>query len=316
MKKLILVLTALFTMTVSANAMSYEQARNEALFLTDKMAYELNLTDDQYEAAYEVNLDYLMSIGGYDDVYSTYWTRRNTDLSYILFNWQYNMFCNAVYFYRPLYWGDGFWHFRIYSRYPTRSYFYFGRPSFYASYRGGHSWRGNGGRSYYNGRTFGHSSSGMRDHFDRGDRGGNSNGNFGNRGGNFDGRNGHESSTRTTVTNGNNRNNSNFGGNRGSFNGSDRNNSSFGGSRNSDSGSSKSSESAPTSRSFSTPNRSNSSSGFNGGSSNFSGNRSSNSSSSFGGSRSSGGSNSGSNKSSGGGSSSFGSGSHFGGGRR
>ena len=30
----------MLTATVSANAMSYEQARNEALFLTDKMAYE------------------------------------------------------------------------------------------------------------------------------------------------------------------------------------------------------------------------------------------------------------------------------------
>ena len=53
-------LIAMLTMTVSTNAMSFEQARNEALFLTDKMAYELNLTDEQYEAAYEINLDYLM----------------------------------------------------------------------------------------------------------------------------------------------------------------------------------------------------------------------------------------------------------------
>ena len=59
-KRLIFVLAALLTMSVSASAMSYEQARNEALFLTDKMAYELNLTDAQYEAAYEINLDYLM----------------------------------------------------------------------------------------------------------------------------------------------------------------------------------------------------------------------------------------------------------------
>ncbi len=63
MKKFILAMVTLFTMTVStASAMSYEQARQQALFLTDKMAYELNLTDDQYEAAYEVNLDYLMGV--------------------------------------------------------------------------------------------------------------------------------------------------------------------------------------------------------------------------------------------------------------
>jgi hypothetical protein len=52
MKKIMLTLIAILTLTVSARAMSYEQARNEALFLTDKMAYELNLTDAQYEAAY------------------------------------------------------------------------------------------------------------------------------------------------------------------------------------------------------------------------------------------------------------------------
>lgn len=72
------------TMTVtSASAMSYEQARQQALFLTDKMAYELNLTDDQYEAAYETNLDYLMSVNTVDDLYGVYWRQRNLDLSYI-----------------------------------------------------------------------------------------------------------------------------------------------------------------------------------------------------------------------------------------
>ena len=155
MKKFILALTMLFTLMVSASAMSYEQARQQALFLTDKMAYELNLTDEQYEAAYEINLDYLMSINDYNDVYNVYWTQRNLDLSYILLDWQYRAYCSANYFYRPLYWDDGYWRFRVYARYPHRDYFYFGRPSFYAVYRGGHSWRINGGRSWYRGRDFG-----------------------------------------------------------------------------------------------------------------------------------------------------------------
>ncbi len=51
MKKMILTLIAVVAMVLQANAMSYEQARREALFLTDKMAYELNLSDAQYEAA-------------------------------------------------------------------------------------------------------------------------------------------------------------------------------------------------------------------------------------------------------------------------
>ena len=60
MKRLFIALAMLVTMSTTINAMSYEQARQQALFLTDKMAYELNLTEEQYEAAFEVNLDYLM----------------------------------------------------------------------------------------------------------------------------------------------------------------------------------------------------------------------------------------------------------------
>lgn len=173
MKKFILTLALILSLAVSANAMSYDQARDQALFLTDKMAYELNLTEDQYEAAYEVNLDYLMSINTYDDLYGAYWRNRNLDLSYILLDWQYRAFCAANYFYRPLYWNAGVWHFAIYSRYPHRNYFYFGRPQFYATYRGTHSWHFNEGHSWYKGRDFnrgfidrGH---GMKDRFDRGD---------------------------------------------------------------------------------------------------------------------------------------------------
>lgn len=171
MKRFIMALTAFLTMTIAANAMSYEQARNQALFLTDKMAYELNLTEEQYEAAFEINLDYLLSVNTVDDLYGTYWTYRNLDLSYILFDWQYRAFCDAAYFYRPIYWNAGYWRFRIYARYPHREYYYFGRPRFYTIYRGGHSWRMNGGRSWYRGRSYRNErrSFGMRDGFKRGD---------------------------------------------------------------------------------------------------------------------------------------------------
>ena len=178
MKRMIIALVAMFMMTfTTASAMSYKQARQQALFLTDKMAYELNLTEDQYEAAYEVNLDYLMSVDTYDDLYGAYWRQRNMDLSYILLDWQYRTYLKATYFYRPLYWNAGYWHFGIYARYPRRDYFYFGCPHFYVSYRGGHSWRVNGNRSWYHGRRFGgphpggHPRVGMRDRFNRGDYG-------------------------------------------------------------------------------------------------------------------------------------------------
>jgi len=174
MKKLFFALTMMLTTTMGASAMSYEQARNEALFLTDKMAYELNLTDAQYEAAYEINLDYLMGVTGRDDVFGTYWERRNLDLSYILFDWQWNAFVAATYFYRPLYWEAGYWHFGIYRRYPHRDYFYFGRPHFYATYRGGHAWHTHGGHGYYYGhrdhyRPSNRAHYGMHDRWNRGE---------------------------------------------------------------------------------------------------------------------------------------------------
>ena len=118
-----------------------------------------------------------MSVDTYDDLYGAYWRQRNMDLSYILLDWQYRTYLNATYFYRPLYWNAGYWHFGIYARYPRRDYFYFGRPHFYVSYRGGHSWRVNGNRSWYHGRSFGrphpggHPRVGMRDGFNRGDYG-------------------------------------------------------------------------------------------------------------------------------------------------
>lgn len=237
MKKFISILALLFTMTVTVNAMSYEQARQQALFLTDKMAYELNLTNDQYEAAYEINLDYLIGVNTYDDLYGPYWRYRNVDLSYVLLDWQYRAYCAASYFYRPLYFSDGLWHFSIYARYPHRDYFYFDRPVVYVSYCGGHSWHRNGGRSWYNGRRYaerrGDAHFGMRDGFNRGDYGRGNRQSFGSRNqtqqrfgnntninnngqrGSFGSRTNRESSTRTTVRQPNN-SNSSFGG-RGSF---------------------------------------------------------------------------------------------------
>ena len=162
---------AMMTIALNANAMSFTQAQREALFLTDKMAYELNLTDEQYDACYEINLDYLMSVSTVDELYGTYWTRRNYDMGYVLFDWQLEAFRAASYFYRPLYWDAGCWHFVIYARYPRRTFFYFSHPTVYVSYRGGHSWRMNGGHSYYHGHQDRFRSArtehvGMRDRFD------------------------------------------------------------------------------------------------------------------------------------------------------
>ena len=144
-----MIMVTLLAIATTTKAMTYAQAREQALFLTDKMAYELNLTEEQYEAAYEINFDYLMQISGTGNVYAAPWRQRNIDLSYILYDWQYAAYEAASYFFRPVFWNDGYWHFSIYAYYPHRTHYYFSRPAAYVSYRGTHSWHRNSGRSWY-----------------------------------------------------------------------------------------------------------------------------------------------------------------------
>ncbi len=138
MKKMF-TLAIMMVITITANAMSYTTAKNEALFLSDKMAYELNLTKAQYEAVYEINLDYLMSVNGRNDVLGKWWDRRNTDLQFVLTAYQYNKYVKQNYFYRPLSWNAGTWTFNIYSHYTNRKHFYNSHPTMYVSYKGGNN---------------------------------------------------------------------------------------------------------------------------------------------------------------------------------
>ena len=127
----------------SKNTMSYSEVKNEALFLSDKMAYELNLTNDQYDAVYEINLDYLMSVNGRNGLYGSWWDRRNKDLQFVLTVYQYNKYLGLSYFYRPLSWNDGHVTLNIYSHYTNRNHFYKGRPSVFVNYRGGNNKKAN-----------------------------------------------------------------------------------------------------------------------------------------------------------------------------
>lgn len=163
MKRLLLLLVMSLSMTFGGmKAMGYEQARQEAWFLTDKMAYELNLTPSQFDCAYRVNLDYLMSINTASDCYGYYWSYRDADLRCILFDWQYALYTTLDYFYRPIRWLQSAWYFPVFDRY-RRGYFYFDRPSIYISYRGGMwSRRGHNDVSPYRGYAF-RPGRGMRD---------------------------------------------------------------------------------------------------------------------------------------------------------
>ena len=133
-----MILAVMMVMTISANAMSYNTAKHEALFLSDKMAYELNLTAAQYEAVYEINLDYLMSLNGHGDVFGIWWDRRNADLRFVLTPWQYDKYVALNHFYRPVAWKAGGWTFAVYAHY-GRGHFYNAHPKVFVSYKGGHN---------------------------------------------------------------------------------------------------------------------------------------------------------------------------------
>lgn len=64
MKRILFLLFAVgltANMTVMAG-MSTSKVRKETRFLTDKMAYELSLSTQQYNDAYEINYDFIYSV--------------------------------------------------------------------------------------------------------------------------------------------------------------------------------------------------------------------------------------------------------------
>lgn len=164
MKRTLLSLLLLIASTVQMMAMSYDEARQQAWFLTDKMAYELNLTPEQYDRVYEINLDYLMSIRTASDCTGYYWSYRDTDLRYILFDWQYNLYRTLDYFFRPIRWIRSGWYYPVCEHY-RYGYYYFDRPTIYVSYHS-HGWRrrSHNDPSPYRNVRFSHGQ-GMRDHY-------------------------------------------------------------------------------------------------------------------------------------------------------
>ena len=139
MKRFLLSLILAVTGFIASFGMSFSEAQQHAYFLTDKMAYELDLTPAQYDQVYQVNLEYLLNVNRHNP-YNYYWDYRNTDLSYILFDWQYDLYRCAEYFYRPIVWRAHAWHFHLWDRY-HRTYYFYSRPTIWSSWRGG-LWHG------------------------------------------------------------------------------------------------------------------------------------------------------------------------------
>lgn len=164
MKKMRLAMMLVALATISAEsfaAMSMNEIRHEARFLTDRMGHELGLSNRQYNDVYEINFDFLYQVNeviddvvyGYDDAVDYYYYLldvRNEDLMYVLRDGQYRKFVNRDYFYRPIYMVGNTWEMRVWDRCTDRNYFYFSIPTCCHTYSGAH-YRIHFAHSYYAG---------------------------------------------------------------------------------------------------------------------------------------------------------------------
>ena len=123
MKARITLLIATMMIALTASAMPYTDARGKALFLSDKMAYELNLTASQYEAAYNINLDYLLNVDDESDLQGYIWENRNNDLKEVLSGSQYDKYLNCEWFYHPFTFNDNGWTLAVYDHYKDGQFF-------------------------------------------------------------------------------------------------------------------------------------------------------------------------------------------------
>lgn len=157
---LIFFLMAVCWTVIPASAARLGDLRAHARFLTDRMAYELNLNNRQYNDVFEINFDFFYNVDPYVDrmsygdpyaldMYYRYLDERNDDLRWVLSRSKYRRFMTIKHFFLPIYAVNRVCYVRIYNVYPNRTHFYFGRPSHYYSYHGGHCRHHLGGVSFY-----------------------------------------------------------------------------------------------------------------------------------------------------------------------
>lgn len=148
MKKLIITLVLVFAAVVNVNAMSKYRASREARFLTDKMAWELDLSYSQMEDVYEINYDYFRSLVSVYDNYTLAYEIRNEELSFVLTPRQWTRFMAIEYFYVPVRVRSYSWYFPIHNHY-SKDHFYYDAPHAYSHYSGGHA----NNKDFYRGRV-------------------------------------------------------------------------------------------------------------------------------------------------------------------
>ncbi len=164
-------LTVLFA-NFNSFAMSVEQSRNEALFLTDKMAYELGLSNYQWDDVYEINYDFFRSLGYVTSNYNYAERLRERKLMYVLTGAQWAEYCRMTYFTVPVTVVNGNWHFSVYSRY-DRGKFFDRNHNVIHTYRGNRS----GWENYYSNRHVTSHNNSHNNGFNNGNHNGFNNGN-------------------------------------------------------------------------------------------------------------------------------------------
>lgn len=146
-KTFIVSMMLLVSTSAIAQPMSYDAMRNNARFLTDRMAYTLGISslviiDDLYR----INFDYIYGINDYlDDIalgyryddYLAICAERDYALQMLLGNAIWARLMGYDYFYRPVFFHNHRWHFGIYD-YFDRGHWYYSAPRYYHEYRGGH----------------------------------------------------------------------------------------------------------------------------------------------------------------------------------
>lgn len=135
---------------MNAQSMSITVMRNNARFLTDRMAFTLGIRDPYLiDEIYRINYDYIwgvndylddVAMGNYYDDYMTVVSARDVALRTLLGKRTWKRLMGYTYFHRPIVFANHRWRFTIYDydRYGLHN-FHFSAPRPYgAGYAGGH----------------------------------------------------------------------------------------------------------------------------------------------------------------------------------
>jgi len=140
------------TLAINAQPMSYNAMRNNARFLTDRMAYTLGISDPYIiDDIYRINYDYICGVNDYlDDValgyryddYMAVCDYRDYALRELLGDMLWGRLIGYDYFYRPIIFENYRWRFSIYAFDNFRDRYYCHVPVYFNDYRGGHFFGG------------------------------------------------------------------------------------------------------------------------------------------------------------------------------